>query len=232
MNKKAYLFAKRVLDLCAAICGIAVTLPLWLIAVIGIEVSDPGPVFYRARRIGKDGREFVMLKFRSMRVPRNEAQKSEAGFRADADRIFPFGAFCRAMKIDELPQLWNILLGTMSVVGPRPAAKDQATIMRGGAMALASAVRPGLTGPAALYDYLYGDGITDEEEYGQKVLPARKALELYYPKHMSMGLDIKVIAYTAICILCRACGKMPQGIYRQLLSWAAEEIQQFHSVGA
>ena len=173
MKRKIYFFVKRAFDIIAALLGIIGTSPIWIIAMIGIFVSDPGPLFYKANRVVKDNRDFHMWKFRSMRVPRKESEKSEASFKADTNRIFPFGQLCRKLKIDELPQLLNILGGSMSVVGPRPAAKDQAAIVRAGRYAVAASVRPGLTSPAALYDYLYGDDVEDPEEYEKLVLPTR-----------------------------------------------------------
>lgn len=223
MKRKGYFFVKRVFDIVAAFLGIAVTSPVWLIAIIGIELSDPGPVFYRAKRIGKDNREFTMFKFRSMRVPKKESEKSEASFKADTNRIFPFGELCRRLKIDELPQLLNILLGTMSVVGPRPAAKDQLEIVRAGKYAIASTVKPGLTGPAALYDYIYGDSVEDPAEYERLVLPTRLELEAYYPAHMGAWYDVKLIWYTVVCILAAICKKQPKKIFAELTQSVPQE---------
>ena len=220
MDRKPYLIVKRIFDIAASFLGILVTSPIWLIAVIGIEVSDPGPVFYRAQRIGKDNKPFRMWKFRSMRVPRKESEKSEKSFKADTDRIFPWGNVIRRLKIDELPQLLNILTGTMSVVGPRPAAKDQAEIMRAGKYGIAASVLPGLTGPAALYDYIYGDSIEDLEDYKRLVLPTRLELEAYYPTHMSVGFDIQMILWTVACICCSIAGRKPQKIFDRLIDFA------------
>ena len=75
MKRKTYFFIKRAFDICAALAGMLVTSPIWLVAIIGIEVSDPGPIFFKAKRIGKDNREFSMWKFRSMRVPKKESEK-------------------------------------------------------------------------------------------------------------------------------------------------------------
>lgn len=220
MKRKIYFFVKRAFDIIAALLGIIGTSPIWIIAMIGIFVSDPGPLFYKANRVGKDNRDFHMWKFRSMRVPRKESEKSEASFKADTNRIFPFGQLCRKLKIDELPQLLNILGGSMSVVGPRPAAKDQAAIVRAGRYAVAASVRPGLTSPAALYDYLYGDDVEDPEEYEKLVLPTRLELEAYYPTHMSIGYDIKLIRYTVVCILCKLVHKFPQKILDEMVRTA------------
>lgn len=226
MKRKGYFFVKRAFDIFASLLGIIVTSPVWLIAIVGIELSDPGPVFYRAKRIGKDNREFSMWKFRSMRVPKKESEKSEASFRADTNRIFPFGRLCRRLKIDELPQLINILLGTMSVVGPRPAAKDQVQIVRAGKYNIASTVKPGLTGPAALYDYIYGDSVEDPEEYDRLVLPTRLELEAYYPERMSIWYDVKMIWYTMVCIFAAIFKKQPKKIFTELTGCVQREHQE------
>lgn len=220
-----YSVIKRIVDCILALVAFIVTLPIWLITIIGIEISDPGPVFYKACRIGMNGNEFSMWKFRSMRVPKKESEKSEASFKADTDRIFKFGYFIRKFKIDELPQLLNIIGGSMSIVGPRPAAKDQVAIMREGKYEIANSVRPGLTGPAALYDYIYGDNVEDPEEYERLVLPTRRELEAYYPAHMSAGYDIKMIWYTVVCIVASAFHKEPKKIFAELTSAVTVETE-------
>ena len=227
MKRSGYFFTKRLFDIAAAALGLVITSPVLLITAIGIEISDPGPVFYRAERIGKDNNAFRMWKFRSMRVPRKESEKSEKSFKADVNRIFPFGGVIRRLKIDELPQLINILNGTMSVVGPRPAAKDQVQIMRAGKYNLASAVRPGLTGPAALYDYVYGDEIADPQEYEKLVLPTRRELEAYYPRHMGLGLDSRMIFWTVCCICDSIFRRKPEKIYHTLVDWGEQEKNAF-----
>ena len=130
----AYRFFKRFFDVVCAILGIVGTSPIWIVSIILTEVSDPGPLFYFANRVGKDNRRFKMWKFRSMRVARGA---SEASLRPEQDRIFWWGRIMRRLKIDELPQLLNILNGTMSIVGPRPAAVDQVEVTRGGENAVA-----------------------------------------------------------------------------------------------
>ncbi len=119
----------------------------------------------------------------------------------------------------------NFLVVTiLTTGGPRPAAKDQMAITRGGDYAVASTVAPGLSGPAALYDYIYGDTIEDEKEYEEKVLPTRLALEVYYVHHRSAFYDIKMIWYTVVCILCSVFGKEPKKIFNELLE-SAKEMQ-------
>ena len=193
-----YRFIKRAFDMLASGLAIIVLSPVFLIAIVGILISDPGPIFYKANRVGKDNRHFRMLKFRSMRVDKNADEKS---LRPDQDRIYKWGRVMRDTKLDELPQLFNVFLGSMSVIGPRPASVDQVEITRAGKYALTSMLKPGLSGPSALYDYIFGDSITDEEEYERLVLPTRLDLDLYYLKARSVGFDIKMIWWTVLSIL-------------------------------
>ena len=223
-----YRFLKRTFDIFSSGLALIVLLPVWLIAIIGIEVSDPGPVFYFANRAGKDNKTFKMYKFRSMRVDKNANEKS---LRPDQDRIFKFGRFIRATKIDELPQLLNVFLGDMAVVGPRPAAVDQIPITRSGENAIVASIKPGLSSPSALYDYLYGDSIEDEAEYMDKVAPTRLALDRYYIGKQTVGYDIKIIWYTVVCILGTIFHKPAIFILRELIDAvdgdrrALEEVQ-------
>lgn len=209
-----YRFIKRTFDIFASGLALIVLLPIWLIAIIGIEVSDPGPVFYFANRAGKDNKTFKMYKFRSMRVDKNANEKS---LRPDQDRIFKFGRFIRATKIDELPQLLNVFLGDMAVIGPRPAAVDQIEITRSGENAIVASIKPGLSSPSALYDYLYGDSIEDEAEYMDKVAPTRLALDRFYIGKQTVGYDIKIIWYTVVCIFGTIFHKPAIFILRELI---------------
>ena len=211
----AYRVIKRLFDILASGVALIVLLPIWIVAVAGILISDPGPVFYLANRAGKDNKTFKMYKFRSMRVDKNADEKS---LRPDQDRIFPFGRFIRATKIDEMPQLLNVFFGDMAVVGPRPAAVDQIPVTRGGANAVVARMKPGLTSPAALYDYLYGDQIEDEAEYMDKVAPTRLALDRYYVGKQTVGYDLKLIWYTVLCILGTVIKKPPVFILRELIA--------------
>lgn len=209
-----YRFVKRAFDILSSGVALIALLPIWIVAIVGIVTSDPGPIFYLANRVGKDNRSFKMYKFRSMRVDKNADEKS---LRPDQDRIFPFGHFIRATKIDELPQLLNVFVGDMAVVGPRPAAVDQVAITRGGENSIVASVKPGLTSPAALYDYLYGDQILDEDEYMEKVAPTRLALDRYYIGKQNLGYDIKLIWYTVRCILGTIAHKKQNKILNEMI---------------
>lgn len=217
-----YKFTKRLFDFICAIIGIIGTSPLWIIAIIGILVSDPGPIFYMATRIGKDNKPFRMFKFRSMRILKAPKEGAEASLRPEEDRIFPFGHFIRKVKIDELPQLLNILNGTMSIIGPRPVAQDQFDMFRYGKWNEAAKVPVGLSGPAALYDFIYGDQFTDEKEYMEKVYPTRRELEYTYVQKAGFWYDVKMIVYTVICIIYAVCGKECTWILKEFLNDARE----------
>ena len=216
-EKTVYRATKRAFDIAASAFGLVVTCPVWLAAVIGIELSDPGPVFYMANRVGFHNEPFRMFKFRSMRV---DNQANEKSFKADVNRIFPWGAFMRSSKIDELPQLLNVFLGDMSVIGPRPASADQVSITRGGRFLQVGSVKPGLSGPSALYDYIYGDTITDEAEYEKLVLPTRLELDRYYIRAASWKLDMKMIFWTVRCILNSVFHRSSEKMLAQLIDWA------------
>ena len=218
-----YRVVKRVFDFICALIGILGTSPFWIIAIVGILVSDWGPIFYVATRIGKDNKPFKMYKFRSMRIAK---AANEASLRPDADRIFAFGNFIRKVKIDELPQLLNILNGTMSIVGPRPVAQDQFELFRYGKWNEAAKVPVGLSGPAALYDFIYGDQITDQEEYMEKVYPTRRELEYVYVQKKSVGYDLKMIVYTVICIFYALFGKECTWILNELLDDAKASMEE------
>ena len=212
----AYKFFKRFFDVTCALLGIIGTSPIWILSIILTEISDPGPLFYFANRVGKNSETFRMWKFRSMRVARGA---NEVSLRPEQDRIFWWGRIMRRLKIDELPQLLNILNGTMSIVGPRPAAVDQVDITRGGENAIAATVPCGLTSQSSLWDYIYGDQFSNENEYNDKVLPIRLKLDVYYVKHAFFG-DIRLIWWTVLAILYTACGKYPQWMHDKLVEYS------------
>ena len=218
-----YRIIKRCFDFICAFIALVILSPIFLLTIIGILISDWGPLFYFANRVGKDNKKFKMWKFRSMRVLRAPKEGAEASLRPEQDRIFWWGQIMRRLKIDELPQLLNILNGTMSIVGPRPAAVDQVDITRGGENAIAATVPCGLTSQSSLWDYIYGDLFTEEDEYNEKVLPIRLKLDVYYVKHAGFFGDVKLIVWTVLAILYTACGKYPQWMHNSLVSMAKEE---------
>ena len=192
------LHAKRALDI--LLCGFALLVlsPLFLLTAVAIKLSSPGPVFYYSLRQGKDKVPFKFYKFRSMHAPRG-ADKGLCV--ADADRLFAVGRIIRRLKIDELPQLVNVLRGDMSIVGPRPMVHGGADDFYSGKYAPVASIRPGLTSPASLYDYVVGDSVTDERLYRETVLPVKLELELLYVHKESFFHDTSLVFRTMFSIV-------------------------------
>lgn len=219
-----YKYIKRGLDIILSGLAIIGSSPFWLITIIGIEVSDPGRIFYKANRIGKDNKEFSMYKFRSMRVLKEPKKGSESSLRPETDRIFPWGKVIRKLKLDELPQFLNIFLGDMSIIGPRPVAKDQFDLFRYGKYDEAKKVKPGISGPAALYDYIYGDQFEEAnvDEYMEKVYPTRRELEYVYVKKEGFLFDTWMFFETAWCVILSIFGKENTRLLKKLIAMAQE----------
>jgi len=195
---------KRAFDILFAISFLTVFSPIYLIAFLGIKLSSPGPALYKAKRVGLNGKVFDCYKFRSMRVDSGKVRLTTL---KNDDRIFPFGKFIRATKIDEMPQVLNILKGEMSVVGPRPEDTVNADKLYSGENACILSVNPGLTSPASLFDYTHGELYEDEVEYEREILPKKIELEKYYVKHQSFGYDIMLILKTASLIIQKSLGR-------------------------
>lgn len=195
---------KRTFDILFAVCFLVLFSPLYLLTWIVIKIVSPGPAIYEAKRIGKDGKLFDCYKFRSMRV---DSGKVKLTTLENDDRIFPFGKFIRKAKIDEMPQVVNILKGEMSVVGPRPEDKENADKVYVLEYKHILDVKPGLTSPASLYDYTHGELFKDEESYENEFLPKKLNLELYYVRNRSFWYDILLILRTAWLIIQKICGK-------------------------
>jgi len=200
--------ARRLLDILVALFALVTTSPLLLMAVIGIKLTSPGPLFYLASRAGKGNKPFRMYKFRTMHVGSDKA--SAITVQSDR-RIFGFGKFLRVMKIDELPQFWNILIGDMSVVGPRPedpriVARDYNDWMLETLM-----VRPGVTSPGAVFGYIYGDQLIDpadpEGSYARNLLPPKLALERAYIERATVWSDLSYIVVTGVAVLAFVSGR-------------------------
>ena len=199
-----YDFLKRCFDLLFAICFLVVFSPVYIISWIIIKIVSPGPAIYKAERVGKGGKLFKCYKFRSMRVDSGKVRLTTLG---NDDRIFPFGKFIRKTKIDEMPQVVNILKGEMSVVGPRPEDKDNADKVYVGEYVHILDVKPGLTSTASLYDYTHGELYEDEDSYEKEFMPKKLKLELYYVNHRSFWYDIQLVLRTAWLIILKTCGK-------------------------
>ncbi|MDJ0624399.1 MAG: TIGR03013 family PEP-CTERM/XrtA system glycosyltransferase [Desulfocapsaceae bacterium] len=189
---KVQQFGKRILDIIASIILLTLSLPVMLITAIIIIFESPGPVFYRQERVGMSRRSFEVIKFRSMV---HDAEKDGAVWATTNDsRVTRFGLFIRKVRIDELPQLFNVLKGEMSLVGPRPERPIFVEKLKESIpfYDIRHEVRPGVTGWAQIC-YPYG---ASEEDALRKL-----EYDLYYLKHMSFALDIVVIFRTIKTVL-------------------------------
>jgi len=191
------MIVKRLFDIAASIFGLILTFPVFLIVFLLIKINMPGPVFFKQNRVGRHGKLFRMIKFRSMKMNHGGSSISVRG----ENRITPLGAKLRKYKIDEFPEFWNILKGDMSFVGPRPDVPGYADKLTGGDRLLLT-IRPGLTGAASL-KYSNEEELlalqNDPVKYNDMVLyPDKVRIEINYIKHWSFWLDIKIIIFTLI----------------------------------
>lgn len=193
-----YKCAKRVLDIVLCSLAAIVLSPLYLFTALGIEVSSPGTILFHSLRAGLNKKPFKFYKFRSMHPPKGRKKDM---FVADPDRVFKFGKLIRRLKIDELPQLFNVIKGDMSIVGPRPMRVERVDEIYSGEYEIVSTVKPGLTSPASLYDYTVGDTYKDDEAYRREVLPVKLEMEKYYVEHRSFGYDVSLVWRTIVTIL-------------------------------
>ena len=199
-----YRVVKRVFDVLFAVLFLFAFSPIFVITIIVIKIVSPGPVFYKARRVGLHGNVFTCYKFRSMCVDSGEVKLTTL---QNDNRIFPFGYFIRKAKIDEMPQVFNILLGQMTIVGPRPEDVANVRNLYHGEYKRILDIKPGLTSPASLYDYTHGEQYEDEKLYETEFLPQKLALELYYVKNRGLLYDMLLILKTAFVIVMTLFGK-------------------------
>jgi len=199
-----YKFFKRIFDIIASIVAIGFFLLPWLIISVIITIQSPGPVLYKPERVGKNGKSFTLYKFRTMRVDSGSIHVTT--LRSDP-RIFPFGSFLRKSKLDETPQLINILKGNMSVIGPRPEDKNNADKLFSDKYFEILSVKPGLSSPASLFDYTHGELYETEEDYIRDFVPTKIELELYYVRHRCMMYDFQIIGRTILTIIQILLGK-------------------------
>lgn len=189
---------KWIFDRLMALIGLLILWPVLLIVAILIRIKMPGgPVIFKQKRVGRNGKLFTMYKFRSMTVGHNGSSVSVAG----ESRITPFGAKIRHYKLDELPELWNVLIGDMSFVGPRPDVPGYADQLTGEDRDVLK-LRPGITGPASL-KYRDEEDILatqpDPQKYNDEVIfPDKVKINLYYLQHYSFIKDIQMIVCTVL----------------------------------
>lgn len=209
----AWPLLKRAMDVLLAVTVLLLLLPLLLLTALAIKLESPGPVFYRVRRVGYGGRPFEMLKFRKMHVNASSLPLTQA----NDPRLTRVGAVLTRTRLDELPQLWHVLLGDMSLIGPRPEdprfvalhASDYERIL---------SVRPGITGITQLAfadERHILDAADPVSDYVGRIMPGKVRLDLLYADQSHMTLDLSVLYWTARAMItgapvavCRATGRM------------------------
>lgn len=199
-----YLIVKRCVDLITALIAVLILSPLFVTVIIILRFTGEGEIFYRQERVGRNNNPVYLLKFVTMR---KNSEKMGSITRKGDPRVLPFGKLLRAMKINELPQLLNILAGDLSLVGPRPLVLDgfemypkhvQELIYRNN--------QPGLTGLGSLFfrneeEMLERLGEDTEKSYREEIMPVKGELELFYKENKNCWIDFKIIIFTALAVL-------------------------------
>lgn len=195
--------AKRVFDLALALIGLVLLAPLLLLIAVAVKLDSRGPVFYTGERLGLGGRPFRMIKFRSMRPDADKVGPPAAG--EDDARITRVGRFLRKTKLDELPQLINVLKGEMSLVGPRPEVAYFFDFYTDEEKAAIWSVRPGMTDYASLYfhdeDKVLAGAPDPVQAYLDLCKDKKVALQMRYIRERSLWVDLKVIMATLATII-------------------------------
>ena len=199
---------KRALDLAVAVPLLVLAAPVFLAVAATIKLESPGGVFFRCRRVGRGGRDLRMLKFRKM----HDGARGPALVQERDERLTRIGAFLAKTKLDELPQLWNVIKGDMSLVGPRPEDpsfveqhhEDYAAIL---------AVRPGVTGLSQLA-FARESEILDagdrEGHYTSRILPQKMHMDRLYAERRSLSMDLKILWWT----FCAVVGRLEVAVHR------------------
>lgn len=194
---------KRAFDLAMSGLALIVTLPMLAVVALVVRLDTPGPVLFRQVRVGRDGRLFEILKFRTMvdclAVPGHQITMHRD------PRITRSGEFLRHWKLDELPQLWNVFRGDMSVVGPRPEVPKYVALYPEQERALVLSVRPGITDPASIKYRSESEMLADAEDperlYCEVILPDKVAMAVDYAQRVSVVRDIVIIGQTLLKVL-------------------------------
>lgn len=200
---------RRLIDVALSFTALILVSPLLVLAAIGIRLSSPGPIVYRAKRVGINGSIFSMYKLRTMHI--HHGQFSGPVTASNDPRVFRFGSWLRRLKIDELLQLVNILKGEMSIVGPRPEAPEIVRDYYASDHFETLSILPGLASPGSIYNYTHGERLLNgnnvQECYAKRLLPIKLALDIVYVREASFSYDIRLVVRTAWVILCTAFGK-------------------------
>ena len=194
--------SKRLFDLLASLAGLILLAPLFALAALWIRCDSPGPVFFRQQRVGRHGQLFAIYKFRTMtHAPADTAQLTVGRDR----RITGAGHFLRKHKLDELPQLINVLQGTMSLVGPRPEVPRYVACYPPEVRAIVLSVAPGITDWASILyreeNAILGRAADPERAYLETILPAKLDYYVRYVRERSFWTDLRIIVGTLSAIL-------------------------------
>ena len=214
---------KRAFDILAASIGLLLCSPLLMAVMLAIWLQDRRSPFYIARRAARGGGTFRMVKFRSMVI--NADQIGGSSTAVTDRRVTPVGRLVRAYKIDELVQLWNVLKGDMSLVGPRPQVPSDASLYTEAEKRMLT-VRPGITDPASIVFSDEGDILKDsadpDSRYNQIIRPWKSRLALLYIDKRNFAVDVWLILLTIIAIFSRATAL--KSIQRLLQHWGADSL--------
>jgi lipopolysaccharide/colanic/teichoic acid biosynthesis glycosyltransferase len=193
---------KRCFDFVVAALAICCLAPVFAIVALWVRLDSPGPAIFRQARVGHLGRPFLVWKFRTMRTdPTPSGRNLTVG---EDPRITKSGKWLRRWKIDELPQLFNVLLGEMSLVGPRPEVPSLLAHLPAHQASAMTTIRPGITSPASIYYHdeseMLASAADPHQLYLSKILPRKLAFARHYARRQSISYDLRVIMKT-ICIL-------------------------------
>lgn len=200
---RAYEVGKRCVDVIGSLVGLLMLGPLLVLIAVLVKSTSPGPVFYRGIRTGRFGRPFRIFKFRTMVVG---AEQGPGTTSRDDPRVTPAGKFLRRYKLDELPQLVNVLMGDMSFVGPRPELARYTTQYRGEELGILQ-VRPGITDYSSITFANLNDLISDDDpdrSFEENVLAEKNRLRVQYVKERGFWQDMGTIAKTIQCLVKKA----------------------------
>ncbi len=201
--------ARRLIDITFSLSALVLLSPLIIVAIVGIRLTSPGPILYRARRLGRREKIFTMYKFRTMHVDQRSFFSSITG--KNDPRIFSFGLLLRRLKVDELPQLFNVLKGEMAIIGPRPEDLQIVSKYYAPCHHETFDVLPGLASPGSIYYYTHCEQILKEEDaeqyYAEHILPIKLALDIVYVREASFIYDLRLILRAGWAISSMALGK-------------------------
>ena len=191
------MMAKRAFDLLASLLGVMVLAPVMVVIALVVKVDSPGPIIFRQQRVGREGRPFDILKFRSMRTESTGGRQITVG---GDSRITASGKVLRKLKLDELPQLFNVIAGDMSIVGPRPEVARYVEMYPPDVRAVVLSVRPGITDKASVEfrneEVLLAQALDPETAYVRDILPRKLSLHTAYVKSRSFLGDLVLIGRT------------------------------------